>query len=844
VGVQGILARASLRRSAWGLLGIVAVLALGLGAAVTAVEAADRTLSAYPHYVERNDVADLVVNPVLANPRTQEIMESTPGVRRAVSDSLLTGAPVGSEDDEGAFLQFRVSQDGRYVDQDRPIVRDGRMIRSGNEVFLSVPAAAELEAEVGEIVEIGFFGVNPDDPTGVELGPMVRQVDLTVVGIGTFADGVLPDELFPRQYALVTPEAAGSADCLQAQFGPDDPRDPEELLLASVPPDCAMTYRYWSLDLEGGQAAAPEVAAELGRRFQEENGNLPPSLSAAGVGYFLIPTFTAADQRSIREALGPAVTSLWVFGVVAGLTAVGAALVLLVRQLRRRDAELAVWRGLGLGRAARAVAIGIAPGAAAALGIAGAVVVALVASPVGPVASARTVVPHPGRSLGAVALLATLVGLALVMAGVAVAAWRRALHADGRGERVTTMARWSAPATASPFVALGLAAATRGRDAAMAAAGVGVAVAAVTATLLYGTAIGDLVDQPDRYGWTFDEAVFANYGYGPIQLDAVEEDLDRPDVTGWGTAYVSGDLTIDGETVPALAGREGFDRLLADLPVVEGRLPSGGAEVAVGASTAEDLSLAVGDEVAVASPFGERNATVTGLVVLPDIGPFQSDRTSLATGALVPEDLLLDVFAGTQEDAGVPAADYLDSQSAIVLMDAAEGADLDALAADIDEALPRWDPTGFGVAYTEPVRPPTIIDLAAVRGLPSALAGLFALAMAGAVVAGLASCFRARRVELAVVRALGAVRRQRRASLRIQALATAVLGMVVGLPVGVVLARSAFRRLVDDIGVVDDVTMAVGLVAVIGLAAVAASLVAAEVLARLTVPSRPPPAAD
>lgn len=829
--MQRLLARSSLRRHAGGAIGIVVVLALGLGAALTAVEAADRTASAYPDHLRRSDVADLVVNPVLANERTEELIEATPGIRRVVSDSLLTAAPA-DDPDGGSLLQVRVSQDGRYVDQDRPVVHDGRMVRSGDEAFLSTAAAEALAVEVGDVVELGFFGINREDPTGIELGPMVRRVELTVVGIGAFADTVLADELSAREYAVITPEAAGSADCRQAVFDGDDPRSSEELLLASVPPDCAMTYRFYSLDVEGEAAA---VAADLGRRFQEANRELPASMRAAGVGWFLIPSFTEDDERSIAQALAPAVASLRVFGIVAGLTAVGAALVLAVRQFRRRQRELATWRELGLGTTGRVVAIGTLPLAAAALGVALALVVALVASPLGPVASARAVVPHPGHGLGAASLLAALAALALLGAGIAVAAWRRVARRPV--EEVRSGGR--VPTGLSPLVALGVVAATRGRDAVAAAAGVAVAVAAVTATLLYALAIGDMVGDPDRYGWTVDAAVLANYGYGPIDLDAVRDDLDRPDVEAWGNAFVTGDLTLDGETVPALAGREGFDDLLGGLPVVDGRLPSGEDEVAVGVATADELSLGLGDRVTIGSPFGERDATLTGFVVLPDIGPLQSDRTSLATGLLVPGPLLLEVFAGTEEAAGVPAADYVDAQAAIVMIDAAAGADVDALAADVEAALPRWDPTGFGIARATPVRPPTIVDLADVRGVPAALAGLFAAAMVAAVLAGLTTGVRNRRHELAVVRALGATRRQRRASVRVHALTTVALGTVVGLPVGVALGRLASRRLSQEVGVVDDVVVPVLLVVGVAAGVLVLALVAAEVLARSAQRLRP-----
>src|SRR5688500_2032364 len=110
-----MLARHALRRTWAGHLALVLVLTAGLGAALTAIEAADRTSTAYEAHLADAEVADVVVNPVLANARTLEVIESSPGVRRVVSDSLVVAGPTGLSDEEAAFLQVRVSQDGRYI---------------------------------------------------------------------------------------------------------------------------------------------------------------------------------------------------------------------------------------------------------------------------------------------------------------------------------------------------------------------------------------------------------------------------------------------------------------------------------------------------------------------------------------------------------------------------------------------------------------------------------------------------------------------------------------------------------------------------------------------------------
>ena len=67
-----------------------------------------------------------------------------------------------------------------------------------------------------------------------------------------------------------------------------------------------MTYRYYSLDVEGGRDDAAAVVAELGRRFQAENRNLPASMRQADIGYNLIPSFTADDaaERPAGGVLG------------------------------------------------------------------------------------------------------------------------------------------------------------------------------------------------------------------------------------------------------------------------------------------------------------------------------------------------------------------------------------------------------------------------------------------------------------------------------------------------------------------------------------------------------------
>ncbi|MET0663946.1 MAG: FtsX-like permease family protein, partial [Acidimicrobiales bacterium] len=134
--------------------------------------------------------------------------------------------------------------------------------------------------------------------------------------------------------------------------------------------------------------------------------------------------------------------------------------------------------------------------------------------------------------------------------------------------------------------------------------------------------------------------------------------------------------------------------------------------------------------------------------------------------------------------------------------------------------------------YAEPLRPAAIIDVAAMRGVPALLAGVFGLAMIGTVVAGLISGTRARRHEIAVLRALGATPRQRGLSIRVHAVTTMVVGLVVGLPLGVLLGRLAFRYFADLLGVAPDLRIAVLVLVGVAGGALLVAFVTAEALSR------------
>lgn len=256
--------------------------------------------------------------------------------------------------------------------------------------------------------------------------------------------------------------------------------------------------------------------------------------------------------------------------------------------------------------------------------------------------------------------------------------------------------------------------------------------------------------------------------------------------------------------MPYVAGNAGFEAMR--LAVVEGELPSANDEIALGSKTAERLGLAVGDTTTVEAYDGERRATVRGLVVLPSIGPFQADRTSPGTGALLSASFFDALVLEVAQEAGTePGQVSADSLSGFVAVDLRPGVDSREFLASIADELPTWESSGARpFTYAEPVRPATIANVAAMRDVPVALAGLLALAMAVGLVLAIAVATRSRRRELAVLRALGCVGRQLRATVRWQALTVVVAGLAVGLPVGLATGRIAYRAFATGLGVLPD----------------------------------------
>ena len=124
-----------------------------------------------------------------------------------------------------------------------------------------------------------------------------------------------------------------------------------------------------------------------------------------------------------------------------------------------------------------------------------------------------------------------------------------------------------------------------------------------------------------------------------------------------------------------------------------------------------------------------------------------------------------------------------------------------------DEAMERLRPISGseGTAIT-PVVPTEIDRVRRIDGLPVALAVFVALVALAAVGFALVTAVRRRSRELAVLKTLGFSRRQVRATFAWHASTVAAVGVVVGIPLGLVAGRIVWLSVANELGVSTDLT--------------------------------------
>jgi hypothetical protein len=650
-------------------------------------------------------------------------------------------------------------------------------------------AAKLLHVHVGELVPLGFYTAAQMSQPGFGTPRVAPRllVRARLVGIVTLNNEVLQDDVDQAfGFTFLTPALVRQA--------------------AAVSPD-PITPTLYGLKLDHGNRDIAKVEHELVRL-------VPP-----GFTYEFHATSSIVEQMEL--SLKPESVALGVFGIIAALVCLVLGLQAVSRQLGSADEDRAVLRALGAGPAVIAADGLIGVLAAVVLGslLAGAVAIGLSpASPIGPV---RPMYPDRGiavdwRVLGT-GFAVLVIGLGIAAAAVS---YRRAHHLVAGGGQ--TAARHSRVSRGAESAALPVAGAIgvrfalepgQGRTAvpvrSVLFAAV-LAVAVVVATLTFATSLNTLVSHPPLYGWNWSYALYPTNEVPPQALHLLSHD---PLVAGWaGLDYTDAD--IDGQAVPIILSKPGAN---VSPPVLSGHGLDGNNQIVLGAATLALLHKHVGDTVSISYETAKdapayippTKLVIVGTATFPAVGydSFVAEHTSMGTGALV--------STGIQPPAMQQAAQSRDPnlngpELVIVRLRPGVGAtagraDMQRIARAANKVLAA-DPHGVGneVSVLGTLRPAQIVNYRTVGSTPVILAVGLA---AGAIVAlglTLAASVRRRRRDLALLKTLGFTHRQLAAAVAWQATVIAAIGIILGIPLGIVIGRQLWILFARNINAVPD----------------------------------------
>ena len=744
-------------RRRWASTSFVTLIVAVVGAIVIALASgAQRTGSAPDRYSAQAEAGldALVVQDTQGGPPLTAEVAALPGVESAASASFVFGG----------FLESTAEQaDGSYVfaGSPRPLGLDlveGRLANPSSEhEFVATRTFVDLHgAAIGDSFELFTYtlqqvrsdGFTGDDPQG-------PRVTMTLVGI---LDG--PSQLEESAAnALVSPALLND-------------------------PQVAIALTLIAVDLAPGIDIGM-LRAELDTLPDHDGFSVEPGVLIS---------------ENVRRAVKVQAQGLWLLAAAAAVASIATLGQLIARQVRPAQSERERLAAIGftdrqmLAESAGFALLPIALGVLLAMGL------ALIPSGAFPSGFARAIEPNPGIFvdwkvlLGGGALF--IVALSLwTMASLTIAQSRT--RSKPPSPAVDAIATRIASATCANGTRFALTSGDRGRGSVGGAiAGVSLAIASVVAAITFGVSLDRLVTQPFRYGGNYDFAIGDN-GADTLPDGLVERLNANPDVESL-TVFAGSKARAGDATVMVL----GMDVVRGGgTPyVVDGRLPVGEDEIALGQVTADQVGAHIGEQLALAGSTDNAEFRVTGLVVMPGFG--ESD--GIGEGALVTTDGLarLDVLAQPQQASAqlsIPVTEFVASVP--------ELADLPP--------------------FTRFV-PPAILNVQRIRAIPFVLAGvLAALALLTAANVLLIS-IRSRKRDRAILSALGADRGWILRTTHWQATVFALLPVALGVPIGIMTGRLVFSAFASNMGAVSSAAVPLAIVGVGGtMVLLVANLIAA-----------------
>ena len=461
--------------------------------------------------------------------------------------------------------------------------------------------------------------------------------------------------------------------------------------------------------------------------------------------------------------------------------------------------------------------------------LAGVVAVALSPlSPLGPVrpyADSGIAFDWTVLGFGSLALVVALWALAVVF-GIRWAPHRaaRSLRSSGTTSKLADVAAAAgAPVPAVTGVRFALQPDARANAVPMRSAILGaiLAVAVVIATVVFGSSLDSLVGRPALYGWNWNYELSAGGGVAPVPAALSTRLLGQDrQVAAW-SGYYFANLQIDGLTVPVLGATP---HSAVAPPLLAGHVFEATNQIVLDAETMAQLTRQVrrgrrargvrSDAPHLLAHRGYRHHADRG-----DRGhhgpPDRRDRCDRSLPIDPPS--VRNQFGLSPPGPNAlfvrlrPGVDPVSGRRALNRIDA---------------EMQR--PTNYQVTLQNVQRPAEIVNYRSMGTTPALLGLTLALGATNALGLTLVASVRRRRREFAMLKTLGFTRRQLAASVAWQATISVGIGVVIGVPCGIVAGRFLWDLFADQIYVVPDPAVPVALIVGIALGAlVAATLVAA-----------------
>ena len=780
--------RAGFRRRWRGYLSIVLLIGSVGGVAMASIAGARRTDTSFHQFLESTNPSNLALvtglyqpDPTGYDPGLINEIARLPHVTRVESEAGYQSEKVGPKgypvpgalSAGGAGVALYSSVDGLFFNMDRLVVLSGRLPNraSAHEVAVTADAARLLGLHLGSKFPLGVVGDKQSTTNCQRCKPTFRTV-VTVVGIVTTSAGLVIDDTDRSPTIFATPAFT------------------KPLLQCCADPTISF------LQISGGPRNLAVVEAEIGRILPK------------GIPQLFTPT-ASASEATAQRVIRPDAIALGIFGLIVSLVTLVIALQLLGRQLRLGADELEVVRALGGTPTMTSLdgLIGVVGAVVAGSVLAG--VVAFLLSPLAPIGPVRPVYPTPGLALDGEVLGIGVLLLVVLLTGTAVAisVYRAPYRVARRSARSTARSSKSvraamvvglpAPAVCGIRFALVPGGGRQASPVRSAVVGAVVAVSVVVATLTFGSSLNTLVSRPALYGWNWTVVMSAAGGVGVMPLAQTKKELNGdPDVAAWsGVDFAQ--LEIDGKTVSVLGETPGAS---VTPPLLSGHDLDGPGQVVLGAKTLSQLDKRVGAMVEVSDNAGKSTALrIVGTATFPAVGG--SQHTELGTGALLDFRLIpksaRNIF---NLPGGGPNAEF------VRLKSPTETGALDGLH-KITLVLQKAAQDEVGIIGVQ--RPAEVANAGTLRATPSYLA--FALAAAAVAALGLTliASVRRRRRDLALLKALGFTQRQLAAVVAWQATVAAVIGLIIGVPVGALIGRELWTLFARSINVVPEPTVPV-----------------------------------